>query len=42
MDHQKKQIEEKQKLRKSHIKERIEAKKAKKLGKGKKKHKPGF
>ena len=42
IDHQKKQAEEKQKLRQKHIKERTEAKKAKKLGKGKKKHRPGF
>lgn len=40
--HQKKQAEEKQKLRQKHIKERIEAKKGKKSGKGKKKHRPGF
>lgn len=41
-DYQKKQTEEKQKVRKKHIQERIEAKKAKKAGKGKKKHRPGF
>ena len=42
MDHQKKQVDDKQKLRQKHIKERVEAKKGKKSNKGKKKHRPGF
>lgn len=42
VEHQKKQADEKQKQRQKNIKERIEAKKGKKTGKGKKKHRPGF
>ena len=42
IEHQKKQAEDKQKLRQKNIKERIEAKRGKKTGKGTKKHRPGF
>ena len=42
IEHQKKQADDKQKLRQKNIKERIEAKKGKKSGKEKKKHRPGF
>lgn len=42
IEHQKKQAEFKQKQRQKNIKERIEAKKGQKAGKGTKKHRPGF
>ena len=42
IEHQKKQAEFKQKQRQKNIKERIEAKKGQKAGKGMKKHRPGF